>query len=185
MGEVTATVYEIYVQRLLKFLDIPFLTNHVLCFECGAHFFHPSDKQPVCPIGLHEMPKGSFCRPDIIIQDKRAPMPIQSNTANYIPYRFSVLRIDGGVHDKARVIKRDKAQEKELDRLNIPFFVSDNEFWKWERKGRMVAPDPYRLDYRKIPRAHLDYLLSIFAQTCNCDLYKKFQVIKEIKDTKF
>lgn len=187
MAEVTSTIYEVYVQRLLKYLDIPFLTNHVLCFECGAHFYHPSDKQPTCAIGLHQMPKGSFCRPDIIIEDKRAPMPLQSRTSDYIPCRFSVLRIDGEVHEKRRVIKRDRAQEKELDGLNIPFFVSDNEFWKWEniKSDKRVAPDPYHLDYKKIPRAHLDYLLSIFAQTSNCDLYKKFQVIKEVSDSKF
>lgn len=190
MGEVQTTIYELYVQRLLKYLDIPFLTNHVLCFDCGAHFYHPSSAKPTCAVGLHDMTTGSFCRPDVIIEDKRAPMPVQTHTEEFVAPRFSILRIDGEIHEKKRVIKRDRAQERDLNRLNIPFFVSDNDFWKWDGRGRFgsdkkVAPDPYRLDYKKIPRQHLDYLLSIFAQTQNSDLYKKYGVLKEISDSKF
>jgi hypothetical protein len=113
-------------------------------------------------------------------------MPLTAHTKEYEHCRFSVLRVDGGIHDKARQIKKDRAQEKELRDLNIPFFVSDNDFWKWEdpKTGRMFTPDPYRIDYKKIPARHLDYLVSIWNQTLDENLYKKYLEIKEIKDSR-
>lgn len=188
MPETIRTDYELYVEKLLRYLNIPHFISHIVCFQCsGAHFYFSSNDKPYCKIGLHEMNKGSFIRPDFIIDSKRYPMVIQTHTEGYDPCRYSILRIDGEVHNKLRVIKRDKAQEKELERLNIPFFVTENYFWKWYdvKTGKYFAPDPFRFDYKKIPARHLDYLLGMWIQTIQPDIYQKYQKIKEIEDSKF
>lgn len=168
--------------KLLKFLEIPFEIDRILCFECGgARFYWNSDQLPeMCLNGLHRMEKGSFCVPDVILADKRAPMPIQTHSVGYEPCKMSVLRVDGEVHNKRRVKCRDRGQERELKRLKIPYFVVENEFFKVN--GR--APNIYRIDYTKIPMSHLDYLLSCWMQTLHQNLYVKYNNLREVKATK-
>ena len=185
MSEPIHTIYEMYIWQLLKFLEIPFEIDRILCFECGgARFYWNSDQLPeMCLNGYHRMEKGSFCIPDIIIIDQRAPMPIQTHSIGYEASKMSILRVDGEVHNKRRVKCRDRGQEKELKRLKIPYFVTENEFWKWHTdRGKGYVPR--NLDYTKIPALHLDYLLGIWAQTLDLDLYKKYNGLREIRATK-
>lgn len=185
MGAPVHTLYEEYVWKLLKFLDIPFEIDRIVCFQCnGARFYWNSDQLPeMCLVGLHRMVKGSFCIPDVIIVDKRYGVPVQTHTLGYEHCKMSILRVDGEVHNKRRVKSRDKGQERELNRLKIPYFVSENDFWKW-KTDRGKGFIPRNMEYNKIPAHHLDYLIGIWAQTLSESLYNKYNTLREIKATK-
>lgn len=182
------TIYEAYVARLLDYLDIPYEIDRLICFECnGARFYWPRSEIHTCQIGMHVMQKGQFCRPDFLIVDKRAPMPLQTHTIGYEPIKMSVLRIDGEIHDKKRIMARDRAQERELKRIGMEYFVIDNEELKWEadkHHRNPWIPAPNTLDYSRIPREHLDRFIAIWYQTLNKGIYDKYEGLRSIKASK-
>jgi hypothetical protein len=164
------TRYEFYVERLLNFLEIPFFINHILCFTCaGGHFYWTEQRVERCPIGSHAFSKGEFCRPDFILGE-RGPI--------------SVLRIDGEIHDRGLQIKKDRGQERSLRDLKIPFFVSENEFWKWRKDEGGNDKLMEKINWNRIPVRHLDFLLGCWVQTLHSNIYKKYGELKMIRDTK-
>jgi hypothetical protein len=175
MPEAIRTRYEFYVDKLLNFLEIPHQINQILCFTCSGAYFYWSDSSlpEQCAVGLHRLTKGDFARPDFILGGKKFPMPVKDKSP------ISVLRIDGGIHDKRIQMKKDKAQERCLRDLHIPYFVSENEFW-CDNNGKFSE----RVDWARIPARHLDYLLGTWVQTIHPSIYKKYQDLKEIKDGK-
>lgn len=169
--EAIRTAYEFYVEKLLNFLEIPFFINQILCFQCKNHFYwSDSSIPPHCMIGLHGFSKGDFARPDFILGEKTDP--------------FSVLRVDGGIHERGRQIKKDRAQERELRDIKIPYFVSENDFWKWRKDEGGNDKLMEKIIWSRIPTRQLNFLLSCWVQTLHPRIYQKFGELKEIRDSK-
>lgn len=165
--EAIRTSYEFYVEKLLNYLEIPFFTNQLLCFQCENHFYwSDSSIPPRCFLGQHGFSKGQFARPDFVLGEKTGGP-------------FSVLRVDGGIHERRIQKKKDKFQEKALKELKIPYFVSENDFWLGSN-GRLME----KMDWARVPARHLDYLLGCWCQTIHPSLYSKYNGLKEIKDSK-
>lgn len=175
-GEAIRTRFEEYVEKLLLFLDIPFKIDHILCFECRQPFYWAKAEKPeMCLLGRHSMHKGEFCRPDVLILDKRSPMPTPNEKC-----RFSVLRIDGSIHNKRIQRAKDTGQERALKRAGIPFFVSLNEEWLDDNNKLQER----NVDFARVPKRHFDSLISMFQQTIDPVLYEKYQRLRDVRASK-
>lgn len=106
---------EIRIQKLLTELEIPHRTNQVYCFACRNLYSNPRGYQypTECPIcGVHFDEYGMYCLPANVLLngDSRG-----------------VLYVNGQVHEKAKVLRRDKLQVRKFRAEGWPVFVLKNE----------------------------------------------------------
>lgn len=92
-----------------------YLINQTYCFTCGKYFTWDNFTCPTnCLRCGHLFEKGDFCRPDFILEWPKKK-------------RVGVVMVNGGIHDRNRVRKRDKAIIRDLLDRKVRVFVVLNE----------------------------------------------------------
>jgi hypothetical protein len=95
-------------------MGIPCETNAIVCFLCGQHFrnLSPGEYPHSCTSchASYNAPM-QYCMPDLLLPSR----PVKA-----------IVFVNGSVHDKARVRKKDKAQIAVLRGLGYEVFVATN-----------------------------------------------------------
>lgn len=94
------------------------LKDFIICFQCKKYFANPEpDSYPnhccLCRIKYNE--KGMYCMPDLLL--------IDAENDN----KKSVVFVNGKVHEKTKVKKKDKFQIEKLREMKIRHFIVNNE----------------------------------------------------------
>ena len=97
---VTGTEQEQRLHQAFNDMLIRHDANHVICFMCGRHFKNPVPSQypsscMICYASYHDGESGRYCMPDVLF---------------HAAGKMGVVFVNGSVHDKARVRKKDKRQ---------------------------------------------------------------------------
>jgi hypothetical protein len=152
------TPSEEYLEEAFRFLEIPYEIFQVFCFRCCSHFSWSISDCPKCFIGKHQLGKGEFARPDFIIRNGN---------------QLGIVFVNGSIHQKKRIHKRDLAQIKEYMRNKIKVFVVEND--ELDEMSDWSVKRWTRIPWRNVASAQL-----IWDCMRSDELYKKFLSLKDI-----
>jgi hypothetical protein len=112
MDQLIRTNAELELEETLKRLNIDYELYMIYHFPCGKRFSWISFGLPDYCLQCKQALDYDFCRPDYIIKSGG---------------KTGVIRVDGSIHEKARIMKRDKFITKELIKNKVRVFILKNE----------------------------------------------------------
>lgn len=144
------TRYELLYESYCKLLGQPYIINSVFCFTCNNYYYYGDNlsmpkRCQVCNVDFckadrdtHE--KGHLARPDFIIDFNNDEARLQykkdvqyhrlDNIKLYQDEylkKVGIVRIDGGIHNKKRVMIRDYWQYMDFKTRGIKVFIVQND----------------------------------------------------------
>lgn len=144
------TRYELLYESYSKLLGQPYIINSVFCFTCNNYYYYGDNlsmpkRCQVCNVDFckadkdtHE--KGHLARPDFIIDFNNDEARLQYKKdvqyhrldniklyqSEYLK-KVGIVRIDGGIHSKKRVMIRDYWQYMDFTDRGIKVFIVLND----------------------------------------------------------